>query len=62
MSAHTIPEQLRELAGARQLAMATFTRTRDPELRHRASRLLADIRVQRRQLHRQLLADLRAAR
>lgn len=61
MSAHTIPEQLRELAGARQLAVAVVTRPGvAPELRQQARRLLADIRTQRRHLHAELIASIRA--
>lgn len=51
MSKHTLREQLHELAGARQLALATVRHAgSDPETRARARRLLFDIRAARRRL------------
>jgi hypothetical protein len=48
MAAHTIAEQLRELAGARQLAYAVITRPdATPDARDRARSLMADIRAAR---------------
>lgn len=58
---HDLQGQLRELAGARQLAIATYCNDRaNPEQRAAARRLIRDIRRARLQLHAELVAHIRA--